>query len=366
MPPSPRPSGGSRSRWCSRASSAPRCLSFSLSFDDFIITNLNAGNTTTFPMYVWGVAQRGVPMQVNVVGTLMFVISIAIVLGAEINRRRQEKALVMTRVSSPGVDLPGRREHRRRTGSTTRSAPPRCPGWTGPDAADLVVVGGGYLGLWTALLAKERDPGRDVVLLEGATCGHAASGRNGGFCEASLTHGFGNGRCALARRAATRHRARPREPERHRAHDRRSTASTATSSGAGSLAVATQPHQVGRLREEYAAMRAHGLDPTWLDRRRAARAGRLADLPRRRPRPRRGDRRARPARLGTARRVPRRSGYGSTSTRRSPVSPAPGRGRGHHVQRPGHRAACGPRHQRLPAAAPPAAADDGARSTTTR
>ena len=68
-------------------------LSFSLSFDDFIITNLNAGNTTTFPMYVWGVAQRGVPMQVNVVGTVMFVISIAIVIGAEMNRRRQEKAL---------------------------------------------------------------------------------------------------------------------------------------------------------------------------------------------------------------------------------------------------------------------------------
>ena len=69
-------------------------LSFSLSFDDFIITNLNAGNTTTFPMYVWGVAQRGVPMQVNVVGTLMFVISIAIVISVEVNRRRQEKALV--------------------------------------------------------------------------------------------------------------------------------------------------------------------------------------------------------------------------------------------------------------------------------
>jgi spermidine/putrescine transport system permease protein len=69
-------------------------LSFSLSFDDFIITNLNSGNTTTFPMYVWGVAQRGVPMQVNVVGTVMFLISITIVLGAELNRRRQEKALV--------------------------------------------------------------------------------------------------------------------------------------------------------------------------------------------------------------------------------------------------------------------------------
>ncbi len=69
-------------------------LSFSLSFDDFIITNLNAGNTTTFPMFVWGVAQRGVPMQVNVIGTLMFVIAIVIVIGAEMNRRRQEKALV--------------------------------------------------------------------------------------------------------------------------------------------------------------------------------------------------------------------------------------------------------------------------------
>ncbi len=68
-------------------------LSFSLSFDDFIITNLNAGNTTTFPMYVWGVSQRGVPMQVNVVGTLMFVISIAIVISVELNRRRQERAL---------------------------------------------------------------------------------------------------------------------------------------------------------------------------------------------------------------------------------------------------------------------------------
>jgi glycine/D-amino acid oxidase-like deaminating enzyme len=58
---------------------------------------------------------------------------------------------------------------------------------------DLAVVGAGYSGLWTALLAKERDPGRDVVLLEGARIGWAASGRNGGFCAASLTHGLPNG-----------------------------------------------------------------------------------------------------------------------------------------------------------------------------
>jgi glycine/D-amino acid oxidase-like deaminating enzyme len=55
------------------------------------------------------------------------------------------------------------------------------------------VVGGRFTGLWTALLAKERDPGRDVVLLEGRTAGWAASGRNGGFCSASLTHGLANG-----------------------------------------------------------------------------------------------------------------------------------------------------------------------------
>lgn len=58
---------------------------------------------------------------------------------------------------------------------------------------DLLVVGGGYSGLWTALIAKERDPARDVVLLEGKEIGWAASGRNGGFCAASLTHGLGNG-----------------------------------------------------------------------------------------------------------------------------------------------------------------------------
>lgn len=58
---------------------------------------------------------------------------------------------------------------------------------------DLAVVGGGFTGLWTALLAVEADPSRDVVLLEGAEVGWSASGRNGGFCSASLTHGYENG-----------------------------------------------------------------------------------------------------------------------------------------------------------------------------
>ncbi|TMS54951.1 FAD-binding oxidoreductase [Mycobacterium sp. DBP42] len=59
---------------------------------------------------------------------------------------------------------------------------------------DLVVVGGGYTGLWSALLATQRDPGIRVAVVEGQTVGWAASGRNGGFVEASLTHGVENGR----------------------------------------------------------------------------------------------------------------------------------------------------------------------------
>ncbi|MEU2681659.1 FAD-binding oxidoreductase [Streptomyces sp. NPDC007107] len=71
--------------------------------------------------------------------------------------------------------------------------PEALPALTRDERCDLLVVGGGYSGLWTALIAKERDPGRDVVLIEGHEVGWAASGRNGGFCAASLTHGLANG-----------------------------------------------------------------------------------------------------------------------------------------------------------------------------
>ena len=64
---------------------------------------------------------------------------------------------------------------------------------TGQSRADLVIVGAGYAGLWTALRAKRRDPDLRVVVLEARTAGWAASGRNGGFCDASLTHGRDNG-----------------------------------------------------------------------------------------------------------------------------------------------------------------------------
>ena len=93
-------------------------LSFSLSFDDFIITNLNSGQTVTFPMYVWGAAQRGVPMQVNVIGTIMFLLALGLVLGSTVVRRIRERPVRLTpgaetrRLAGPtnlgGVRGPGR------------------------------------------------------------------------------------------------------------------------------------------------------------------------------------------------------------------------------------------------------------------
>jgi spermidine/putrescine transport system permease protein len=64
-------------------------LAFALSFDDFIITNFNSGQTVTFPMYVWGAAQRAIPMQINVIGTAMFAIAVVVVLSSELRSRRR-------------------------------------------------------------------------------------------------------------------------------------------------------------------------------------------------------------------------------------------------------------------------------------
>lgn len=53
----------------------------------------------------------------------------------------------------------------------------------GDASADVVIVGGGYLGMWTAWQLLELEPSVDILVLEAALCGHGPSGRNGGFCE---------------------------------------------------------------------------------------------------------------------------------------------------------------------------------------
>ncbi|MFE3201103.1 ABC transporter permease [Embleya sp. NPDC055664] len=69
-------------------------LAFALSFDDFVITNFTSGNTVTFPMFVYGAAQRGTPPQINVIGSAMFVIAVLIVMIGQIraSRRARQRA----------------------------------------------------------------------------------------------------------------------------------------------------------------------------------------------------------------------------------------------------------------------------------
>lgn len=71
--------------------------------------------------------------------------------------------------------------------------PPSREVLSGAQTADLVIVGAGYTGLWAALQSLERHPGRSVIVIEADIVGGQASGRNGGFCSASLTHGLANG-----------------------------------------------------------------------------------------------------------------------------------------------------------------------------
>lgn len=153
--------------------------------------------------------------------------------------------------------------------------PESLPSLPGDTAADLVVVGGGYAGLWTALRAVERSPGRSVVLLEAGRCGDQASGRNGGFASASLTHGFGNGMARWAEELATL--------DRLGAANLSALGETIVRYGidcrweaTGELHVALEPWQLERLTELAVAMGEHGHRVELLD---AAGVRRRVDSP---------------------------------------------------------------------------------------
>jgi glycine/D-amino acid oxidase-like deaminating enzyme len=143
-------------------------------------------------------------------------------------------------------------------------APPAAPRLTGGTGARLAVIGGGFTGLWTALMAVERDPSADVVLLEARRVGWAASGRNGGFCAASLTHGTANGIARFEAEMPTLVRLGQANLDE--------IAATVASRGidcglerTGDLAVATAPWQLDGLAEEAAATAGYGERAVLLD-----------------------------------------------------------------------------------------------------
>ena len=153
-------------------------------------------------------------------------------------------------------------------------APPPRERLRGEVACELAVIGGGFTGLWTALLAKEYDPERSVVLVEGNRVGGAASGRNGGFCDASLTHGAANGRHRFPAEFATLQKLGAENLDAiEAALDRHGIDCEFERTGA--IGVATEEYQVARLREAAAdddgavfldtsAIRAEVNSPTYL------------------------------------------------------------------------------------------------------
>ena len=81
-------------------------LAFALSVDDFVISNFNSGTTVTFPLYVYGVAQRGIPIQVNVLATLLFVlVVVAVALVIWQQRRAEQMASVVEDEPEPPLPL---------------------------------------------------------------------------------------------------------------------------------------------------------------------------------------------------------------------------------------------------------------------
>ncbi|MEU6624906.1 FAD-dependent oxidoreductase [Streptomyces litmocidini] len=142
--------------------------------------------------------------------------------------------------------------------------PQPAPALVGGTTCDLLVVGGGYTGLWTALVAKERDPSADVVLVEADEVGGAASGRNGGFCESSLTHGLANGlqrwpgEIGLLERLGRENLQAIEDAIERYGID-------CDWERTGSLVVATERYQLDGLAEEAEAAARHGGEPLLLD-----------------------------------------------------------------------------------------------------
>lgn len=147
---------------------------------------------------------------------------------------------------------------------TTGNAGPSRPPLRGPARADVAIVGAGFTGLWSAIHLLDTDPALRVVVLEADRVGAGASGRNGGFCAASLTHGLANGLLHFPEEFA--------ELEREGLANLAGLVDFVRREGidceleeTGALDVAVAPYQAEELREHAELAAAHGIELELLD-----------------------------------------------------------------------------------------------------
>jgi spermidine/putrescine transport system permease protein len=81
-------------------------LAFALSFDDFVITNFNAGQTSTFPLFIYGAARQGVPPQVNVIATALLLIVLAAMAANLVRETRRARARIAAQKADEALPLP--------------------------------------------------------------------------------------------------------------------------------------------------------------------------------------------------------------------------------------------------------------------
>lgn len=129
---------------------------------------------------------------------------------------------------------------------------------------DLCIVGGGFTGLWAALYAKRLQPARDVVVLEATRCGTGASGRNGGFLLASLTHGLANGSARFPDEIEQLERLGRRNFD-ELAADLVRLGIDAEYESTGEISVALEPHELAELEGDAALLRRFGYQADVLD-----------------------------------------------------------------------------------------------------
>ncbi|MCP4327478.1 MAG: FAD-dependent oxidoreductase [Alphaproteobacteria bacterium] len=144
-------------------------------------------------------------------------------------------------------------------------APSPAPPLIGRTEADLVIVGGGFTGLWAAVQGKEADPGRDIVLVEAGKVAHGASGRPGGIISTSIMHGLSNAARIFPKDLDVL--------ERLGQENLDGFAATLERHGIdgdiewnGEMTVAVDPAHLPDLDDEYELHKKHGYDVVYLDR----------------------------------------------------------------------------------------------------